>query len=958
MSVKIALLGEVTAQVDQRVVDLGTPRQRCVLAALAVDAGRLVPADRLVDRVWGADTPRRGRAILHNYLSRLRGAFAGAVAIVHRADGYTLEMDQTDQAVDLLRFRALRDQARSAADDTRRVALLTEALMLWRGQPLSGLDGEWVEGERDRWRQERSAAEGDLVDAQLSIGFGDELVVPLSARTGRHPLDERVAGQYMLALHRAGRSADALDHYRRLRERLVEELGTDPSTGLQDLHQRILAADPSLLRTSVGMATPPVVIPRQLPAAPAWFVGRRDELDRLDAAFSIGSPNTRSAEESPAGVTPDDSPPGGMVLISAIGGAGGIGKTWLALTWAHHNLRRFPDGQLFVDLHGFSPTGQPAHPANVLGGFLDALGVNCDRQPTDPDRRAELYRSLIADKRMLVVLDNAATTDQVTPLLPGGHHCTVLVTSRNQLRGLIARHSVRPIRLDVLTDAEAYTLLATTLGADRATANAPAVAELIELCGGFPLALGLIAARAAADPHLPFTDIVTELRALGVEALDSDDSAASLPKVLSWSLRHLTNQQRQVFALLGIAPGPDIGLPAAAALTGLPEREARALLRTLADVSLIDHIPGGRYGMHDLVRAYASTVAADLPTEVRETRVRRVLAFYTHTAYTAERLLATHDSPVRFDPLTPGVLPCALADARAAWAWFDAEHACLLAAQRTATALSWHSAVWHLAWALNTFHYRRGHTRDELIVWQAAANAAVHLPTPTICTLTHLKLGLAHAEVDSHEKALDELHQALALAKHHLDPINQASAHHALARVWELRGDDRQALKECFRSLNLYRELNQPIREARSLNGMGWFATRLGDYDTARAHCEAALTLHQNHHDPLGEAGTLDTLGLIAYRTGRHHRAIGHYHRSVTLLRDHGNTYESANILESLGHPHVAIGQTEQARIVWREALHLYQEQGRHKDAARIRRQLRDLDRDANELSPGAESAD
>lgn len=240
-----------------------------------------------------------------------------------------------------------------------------------------------------------------------------------------------------------------------------------------------------------------------------------------------------------------------MVVISAIGGTGGIGKTWLALIWAHRNLHRFPDGQLFVDLHGFNPVEQPAHPVDVLGGFLDALGVDRDRQPTDPERRADLYRSVVADKRMLIVLDNAATTDQVAPLLPGGRHCMVVVTSRNHLHGLIARHGAHPIHLDVLTNTEAHTLLAAIPGTDRAATDKQAVTELIELCGGFPLALGLVSARVAADAHLPLRDIVADLRTLGLAALDSDDPTASLPAVLSWSLRHLSDQQREAFAMLG-----------------------------------------------------------------------------------------------------------------------------------------------------------------------------------------------------------------------------------------------------------------------------------------------------------------------------------------------------------------------------------------------------------------------
>jgi tetratricopeptide (TPR) repeat protein len=754
---------------------------------------------------------------------------------------------------------------------------------------------------------------------------GDELVsgAPLTSRAEslRAVLDE------LLALDPVRRpTADAA--------RTMLDAFADDTT--------VLVLDPAPIVSDPAPAaqTGSAVVPRQLPAAPRLFVGRRDELDRLDATLQ------------------DAAIPAATVVISALSGAGGIGKTWLALHWAHRHIDRFPNGQLFVDLRGFSPTGRPAHPSDVLGGFLDALGVDRDRQPTDLDRRAELYRSLVAEKRMLVVLDNAATTDQVVPLLPGGHLCTVVVTSRNHHRGLVARHGARPVRLDVLTDTEAHALLVTALGADRTAGDAPAVAELIELCGGFPLALGLIAARAAADPHLSLRDIVAEFRALGLDALDSEDPTASLPTVLSWSLRHLTDQQRQVFALLGIAPGPDTGLPAIAALTGLPEREMHAVLRALADASLIDRTPGGRYGIHDLVRAYATTVADDLLADVREAALRRVLDFYTHTAHAADRLLSPHRDPAPFDPPTHGVHLHPLPNAPAALAWFDTEHTCLLAAQHTATAHHWHSTVWHLAWALNPFHYQRGHRHDQLTVWQAAADAATHLPDPTPQTLAHRFLGSAYSELGRHEDAIDHLHQARTLAEYHHDPVREAQTHQALAWAWELRGDDRQALDHARQALDIHRTLDQPAWEAMALNAVGWYAARLGDYDTARDHCQAALTLHRHHHNPDNEAATLDSLGYINYQSGHHHQAIDHYHHALTLYRDHGNTYQIADTLDGLGHPHTALGQTEQARTVWREALRLYQEQGRHDDAHRVQQQLDNLDtHDEDDQPPSTEIA-
>ncbi|MBE8516833.1 tetratricopeptide repeat protein [Amycolatopsis sp. H6(2020)] len=923
MPIRIALLGEVTAQAGTRPVDLGTPRQRCVLAALAVDVGQLVPADRLVRRVWGADTPRRGRATLHSHISRLRGAFAGTLTIARRSDGYVLEIDQEEPAVDLFRFRALRDQAEGAGDDTRTVALLTEAVALWRGAPLTGLSGDWVEAERDRWQQELWAAEQDLVDARLRTGQGEELVARLRARAARHPLDERVAGQYMLALHRAGRSADALDHFRRLRNRLNEELGTDPRRELQELHRRILAADPGLIAAPRPGVTVTPVPPRQLPAAPALFVGRQDELDRLDAVLA---------------------PADGTAPVSAISGAGGIGKTWLALRWAHRNRDRFPDGQLFVDLHGFSPAEQPARPVDVLGGFLEALGVGRDQQPADVERRAGLYRTLVADRRLLVVLDNAATTEQVAALLPGGQRCTVLVTGRTRLRGLIARHGARPVPLDVLTDAEARTLLATALGPGRATPAAPALAELAELCGGLPLALALIAARAATEPRLPLGDVVAELRALGLEVLDSEDPTdptASLPTVLSWSLRHLTEQHRTAFALLGIAPGPDTGLSAAARLTGLAEREAHATVRALADASLLERTPGNRYGMHDLVRAYATTVAAELPAEVRETALRRALDFYARTAHTADRLLNPHRDPVPLDLPDTDAHP--LPDAAAALAWCDAEHACLLAAQHTAAGHRWHATVWHLAWGLHTFHYRRGHRHAHLAVWQAAADAAEHLPGSDLVIATHQALGLTHGHLDHHEDALHHLHRALTFAEEHHAAGHQAHTHRLLARAWTQQGDDRKALDHARCALDLYRGLDQPVGEADALNSVGWRAARLGDYETAREHCQAALALHRRLQDPTGEAATEDSLGYIDHHSGHHERAIAHYQRAITLLRDLGNTYETPGVLESCGDPHLALGDVHQARTIWQEALRLFREQGRPDDVRRVQRRLDDL---------------
>ncbi|MEV0675417.1 BTAD domain-containing putative transcriptional regulator [Actinosynnema sp. NPDC050436] len=919
------LLGEVAVVVDGCVVDAGHEKQRCVLAALAVDVDRVVSVDRLTERVWGDDPPLRARGTLVGYLSRLRRVLAtvGTPDIVRRSGGYSLKAEPS--AVDLHRFRALCAHARSGVD-RHRAKFLKQALELWRGDALSGIGGGWALAERGRLHQERLDAECDLTDALLHLGHGEDLVTSLSSRSAVWPMDERVAGHYMLALSRAGRTADALAHYRQVRERLVAELGIDPGPGLRELHQRILATEPSSARPGTGTGKR-WVVPRQLPAAPSPFTGRVRELAELDSVL--------------AAATGDEAEPGSPVVFPAIAGAGGIGKTWLALTWAHRNVDRFPDGQLFVDLRGFSPTGRPMTADVVVRSFLEALGVGPDRLPVDLAARTALYRSLIADRRMLIVLDNVATADQAVPLLPGSSSCAVLVTSRNRLPALLTRHGARPVQVDVLTDSEARTLLDAAFEDARANAVVErAVTELIGLCGGFPLALGLIAAHLRTQPG-PLDDIVTDLRRLGLDALDSDDPDASLPAVLSWSLRHLTEQQRTAFALLGIAPGPDTDLLAAASLTGLLTRDTRAALRGLVDASLVTQTSDGRFAMHDLVRDYAATTAREhLPEPTRQAALNRVVDFYLHTAHTAERLLHPHRTPIRLDPPVPGVGTQPLPDIPAALAWLDAHHPHLLAAQHTAITHHRHQTVWHLAWALTTYHWRRGNRHDQLIVWQAAVDAAERLPDPTTRTLACRVLGYAHAELGQHEQAVDALRRALVLAERHDDPVQQALTHHALGRAWALREDDRRALEHARLALDLFRVLDQPVQEALALNQVGWLAACLGDHGAAREHCLDALVLFRRHENPDGEAATLDSLGFIDHRTGRHPEAIHHYEQALTLFRTLGNATEAANTLDNLGQPLAALGRHVQARAAWEEALELYLRSGRTADAERVRRRL------------------
>ncbi|MEU0883361.1 BTAD domain-containing putative transcriptional regulator [Lentzea sp. NPDC005914] len=942
MVVELRVLGDVGAWIEDRRFEVGHPRQRCVFAVLAVEANRVVTVDQLLERVWSQDLPLRGRQVLRNYLSRLRLLLAPAgIGIERRSSGYVLLADPG--VVDVLRFRHLITCSRDA-DDEQALGLYDQALALWRGEPFAGLETPWLAAVRTGLEREHIAARLDRVEVALRCGRHTEVLPELFTLVEQQDVDERVAAQFMLALHRAGRTTEALAHYRHLRDRLIEQLGTEPGTALQVLHQRILDTDPALTppSTAITRGTAPKAeqpMPRQLPAPPRWFTGRGTELARLDHAL------TAEPEEDPIpSGTSSGTPAAATVMISAIGGAGGIGKTWLALAWAHRHAERFPDGQLFVDLHGFSPAQEPMKSGAAVRGFLDALGVDPDRIPTDLDAQAALYRSLVAERRMLIVLDNAASAEQVVPLLPGSPSCTVLITSRTRLASLIDRHSTRQLQLDVLDRADARALLTGRLGAGRVTAEPDAVDELVELCRGYPLALSITARHAATRPAIALAEIAAELRALGLEMLDHDtDPAASLPAVLSWSLRRLTDEHRTVFTLLGVTPGPDTTLPAVAALTGLPSVCARKALSALEEASLLERRPHGRYAMHDLVRAYAATTAHDLPDHMRETALIRVMDFHLHTASAAERLLNPHGPLLRPDPPASGVRPHPLPDAAAALAWLEAEHTVLLATQRAAVSLGRHHVVWHLTWAMDTFHLRRGHLRDSLAMWRAALNAAVHLPDPTIRSRTHRSLGNVCSTLSLHEEATTHLAKALDLAVRHNNPTEQAHTHEGLAAAWTRRGDDQRALDHARHALDLYHALEQPTWEADTLNLVGWFAARLGDLDTARHHCLAALTLHRKHYNPDGEAATLDSLGFIADRAGDHRLALEHYQQALSMYRTLGNTYEIANTLDNTGHPHTALGQHDQARDVWQEALELYHEQGRDDDASRVQRQLDDL---------------
>lgn len=669
-------------------------------------------------------------------------------------------------------------------------------------------------------------------------------------------------------------------------------------------------------------------VPQQLPTQPRSFVGRTPELTELTKLLSRAG----SARNDP-------------MPIIAITGMGGIGKTWLTVYWAREHLERFPDGQLYVNLRGFDPSGPPMAPADALRLFLDALGVEPGSLPASADALTALYRGLVKNRRMLIVLDNARDGDQVLSLLPGSPTCTVLITSRSHLKGLVTTSEAHPVALHPLDDSDAHALLAKRLGNDRLDAEPIAADDLVSYCAGLPLALGIVAAHAATREGFPLSGLASDLEAESgrLDALDGGDLAVNLRAILSCSYRALDREVADVFQLLGLVPGPDVYLPAAAALTDLTADRTAALLWQLENVHLVQRCSATHYRMHDLVRLYAAECAnADCSPDRRQHAKKRWIAFYVHATYVGERKLYPHRKPVDIgEPPADYVMP-SFADDAAVLRWFDVERACLLAAQAAAEQHGWHELVWQLAWTLHGYLWRRGHLYEQQTTWRAGLTAAKKLGDPAIEGVAHRLLGQAHARAGKCHTASRHMYLALSLAKATGDTHGEARVHYDLTLVLR-QSDDSGALQHAATALELFQTLDSPVWEAEALSTMGWHQARLGEYGAARASCRHALRLFRQENNRQGQAVTLDHLGYIALYRREYDDALSCFNDSLALCRDLGATYYEADTLDHLGQAHAALGRRPEARRAWQQALQLNRAQHRTGDVHRIEQQLAEL---------------
>ncbi|MDX2679415.1 BTAD domain-containing putative transcriptional regulator [Streptomyces sp. NY05-11A] len=982
---RVTVLGPLALHRDGSPVELPSVLQRSLLGLLAMQPGVVVGTDEIVDVLWGEQPPRTCRQLVQTYVRRLRdlidpdrpGADEGRVLRATKG-GYWADLSAEES--DVATFDELLGQARRAETGGDRAAALEaygRALGCWRGPVLA--DG----GERVRAHPTAVAIGGRQVaaavaraDLALVLGSAEEVVADLRELSTREPLHEELAGRLMLALASRGQQAAALDVFTRISRRLDAELGLQPSAALRAAHLRVLRGEippkpPALpaLPALPGRVSPPAAdrpVPAQLPGPTLGFTGRDEQLRQLDAL--LPDPTTGDGHHRTQGT-----------VLAAITGTGGVGKTALAVHWAHRVRDRFPDGELFVDLRGHSAQA-PVRPVEALARFLLALGVATERIPGTPEAAADLYRTLSAGRRMLVVLDNAVDPEQVRPLLPGGPGCVVLVTSRDRLAGLAARDGARRIGVDVLAPEESRLLLRRTLGESRVDADPQAVADLAHACGHLPLALRISAANLDHTPWRTLRDQADELRegdrltALSV----TGDQTTAVRTAFSLSYHALDAPVRRVFRLLALLPGPETGLQAAAVVTGTTTEDAARLVERLTAAHLLREHRPGRYRFHDLVALYA---AERLRLEESDTSRRSASdALYTWLLAAVDRCalllypgmkqrLPGDEDAARSDAALPEIT-----DAAAAMRWLDAELPNLAAAVHRAAAEG-HPAAWLLANALRGYAWIRKHTVDWTALGQAALAAACAAGEPLAEAAMHHLLGHAHVQQGHVGTAITHFERLLALAEADGWLEGAAIAHTNLSMVTRLSGRLRRSAEHLERAAELDQRgglsdghpivlgnlahvlrdlgrlsesldclvraerlpaaLDNQHNRIRRLADLGRTRHLLGDTAEAARHLQAALVMARECGDLGGEAYVLRLTASSRRDAGDLVRAL-ELARTATVLSDQdADDYFRAAARLTLGSALLALGRYGEASEAWWEALKLARERGAHDLEAR-----------------------
>ncbi|MEU4801764.1 BTAD domain-containing putative transcriptional regulator [Actinosynnema sp. NPDC023587] len=890
---RVNLLGPVElVSAGGTAVRLGAAKRRAVLAALALELNRVVSGDRLLALVWDGSPPPQAKAALQGHIAQLRKVLCDGVVLITRAPGYVLTGDR--DAVDVFRFEDLVAAARDAADVTA-VGLLTSALALWRGPLLADVPGAGVrEAVTAKLEELRLVAVQELATRLFRLDRAAEAVAWLRDAVAEHPLREPLVARLVLALHWTGRQAEALELYHRARGRLVEELGVDPGPELRDAYRTVLAGDAAPKPVERGP------VPAQLPREHRGFVGREPELSDLAVGLA------------------------GDSAIGLLVGPAGVGKTALALRWAHRVAGDFPDGQLFVNLRGFDET-EPLDPRTALVGFLRALGLADSQIAVDLEAQAAQFRSLLAGRRVLVLLDNARSAEQVRPLLPGSTGCLVLVTSRHRLDDLVVTEGASALHVQTLPAASAENLLAAVLGRHRTDQEPDAVAELVELCDRLPLALRIAGARLASRPRWTIQSLVDELRdeQHRLSALELPEAGRGVHAALAVSYRELPEGAARLLRRLGLHPGTDLDSYTAAALLDVNVVSARTHLRTLAYANLLHESTPDRYSRHDLVRLFTHHLAASESEVDTAVSTARLLDYYLHVADSGRAHLSDHVRPFGPREHRPASFP-ELSSHAAALDWFTLEEANLGLALDIALDSGQRERTWQLALCLDAFHFRRGNRLDRLALCRIGSAAARDLGDARAEATFLLRLGSTLAELGRIDEAVETCTRAAELAG---DDRHLGVA--ALANLgYCLMADDQldRAQATILEALEIAREVGDERSQAGVQNNLANVLLRKHQPEEALRHAAEALSLISSVAPSKAHTATLHTVGTASLQLGRLAEALESYRAGLALAERLGDRYQEALCHREIGDVLERSEGLDAAVPHWLAALHLYRD--------------------------------
>jgi len=915
---EIRLLGPVQVVGPKGHAALVGARQRALIALLALDVGRTVMLPRLIDALWGEAPPRTAVATIYSHIARLRRALDACGlprALVTRSQGYALVLRPDE--VDVARFERQVTQARqalAAGKVSEAAAVLRESLAAWKGEVLADAQPTgWLAAEAHRLQEMWLCAQEDLLDARLLLGEHTTVMDDLERLLTTYPVRERLVELSMLALYHCGRHTEAIEAYQRLRGHLAQQLGVRPGPKITQVYAAVLRRSPELDSDVDVPATTMPSRPAQLPPQAGHFVGRQNELAVLNGLLDGARQEGR---------------------IGVVRGPAGMGKTALAVYWAHQAARGYPDGQLFLDLRGHDPAvALPVVEALTL--LLRSLDVPSAQIPTDGAALIGMYRSALNGRRMLVLLDNAATADQVAPLAPPTAASLLLVTSRNQLAGLAMDYAVTNVDLDVLPDTDAQALLSRVLGADRVGREPDAAREVIDLCGRMPLALRIAAAKLAVRPAQPIAALAADLTGANrLAALTVPGDSRSVRTVFSSAYRALSPPAARTFRRLGRHPGPSFTAALASTLDGVAPAEARQALDELAELHLVVAVGGGRYRFHDLIRLYASECAQ--PEEDGDVAAR-IVDWYLAIADAAIRVIAPYRDKAGSISVHPPVEAPFAADYDQAMAFLDAERANLLPVVEHAVLWGRDRAAWQLAYLLAGFQWMRGYRTDQVDMCLVGLSAARRSGDLAAQALMRGLLGMTYSIIQRYEEGLEQLLEAMPLMEATGDRSGQAKTLNNIGLAYGKLGRLDAAVGAFEQALTLHTADDYAQGITLALNNLGHIYTLMARLDLARQYLDRALNLAREIDNPHLEAATLHSLGQACQADDDHDGALQHFSAALALRRRTRERRSEADILTLIGITYQSRGDLTAAVAHFRQALALGRELGdRNLEAATL----------------------